>query len=431
MAGIEVPLETLTGSTSKSDDHAKDLYKRILLAWGMSEGIIEEGRTGVNLSARVRAHGEDYAKHLEETYGTKSPFLTATRAGTEYEAGKMGEKSIKSVDNMVGKNVVDAGTVQDAAPIAVDPIVIDVQRTRAPILDLVDVQAQPGFKAVFNIINDRSPPIGYGPENEFIDLSDLPYGDFSMETDEEDMRLYVDQINVSDFTQRAMDSLDYMDVMNTTVGQRITAWALTKAAAYFYADPTAGLTDFGYDSLGGEHVYPGMTRLAEDAGNDIDRTTVDASADGQPLLEDLKAQLTAKVEDTGLTYADARIAVSPTFFDNLENEGNPVTRLDTFSTGINFGARQLSIKGTPVTECPNILPNFELPWAESPEDAGNVFIFDRRATQFRALAPLFTLPLGRVGLADRAAMAEYGALIDKSHGEHLSWLQYDVPEASA
>ena len=423
--------ETLTGSAGGSEDSAEKLYS-MLKDWGFKEGLIEEGRVGIDVSARVDKHGENYADHLEDNFGTRHPFIAASLAGTEYEPGKMGEKSIEHVDKMVQeKNVVDSGTVQEAVPIEVDPLVIDIQRSRAPVLDVIQTQTQNGYTAQFNVISDRSPPIGYAEENEVIDLSDLPFGDFTMPTEKQDMSIYVDQINVSDFSQRATESLDYMDLMNTTAGQRITAHALTKAAAYFYADSTAAEDSAsGYDSLGSGAAYDGFKKIAEDEGNDYDRTTVDVGTD-QNGLEDLKSELTTEVENTGLTYERARILVSPTMFDVLENEGNPVTRLDTFSEGINFGARQLSIKGTPVTECPNISPAFELPESiagtEGDEvDPGNVFIVDEMAMQWRALAPLFTLPLGRVGLADKAAMAEYGTLIDKSQGAHTSLFQYDV-----
>lgn len=430
-ASIEHVHETLTGSPSKNEDTEEKLY-HTLKQWGFQEGVIEEGRTGIDVSARVRSYGDNYADHLEETFGTKHPFLAGVAAGKDYRPGEMGaDKSVKAVDDMVQeKGVVDASTVQEAVPIVVDPMVVDIQRSRAPVLDRITTQAQAGYEAKYNVIAERSEPIAYAAEADVIDLSDLSVGDFGMVTDSEDMKIYVDQINISDFSQRATDSLDYMNLENTTIGQRTISWALTKAAAYFYADPTAdesGFADgYGYESLGTSNTFDGFTRIATNANNDIDRTTVDATANGQPLLEDIKDQLTTHVENTGLTYADAEIFVSSSMFDTLENEGNPVTRLTSFSEGINFGARQLSIKNVPVTECPNISPNFELPWSGSPEDEGNVFLVDRRAMQFRALAPLFTLPLGRQGLADRAAMAEYGTLLDKSQGNHTLWLQYAI-----
>ncbi|WP_395166349.1 hypothetical protein [Natrinema pallidum] len=425
-ATIDHVQETLTGTRGDSDEAEEYLYNILAEGWGFPETHIERGRTGIDVSGRVHRHEDNYAGHLENQFGTKHPFLSAAAVGEKYQPGAMGSKAVKGVEQMATKASIDASTVQDAVPIIVDPMIMDVQRQRAPVLDRIDTRSQQGFTAKYNIISGRSEPIGYAGQSDIIDLSDNDYGDFAIETDSEEMSIYVDQVNISDFASRATDSLEYMDLENTTLGQRTIEWALTKAAAYFYADPDAGETDFGYSSLGSDNAFPGLAHLAQSAGNDFDRTTVDVSADGFPVLEDLKSVLTWTVQNTGLTYADAEIFVSPALFDLIENEANPVTRLESFQTGVQFGARQLNIKGVPVTECPNISPNFELPWDGSPEDPGNAFIVDRRAVQFRALAPLFTLPLGRQGLADRVAMAEYGSLVDKSQGEHTFWLEYDT-----
>jgi hypothetical protein len=425
-ATIDHVQETLTGSPNKTDDAADSLYE-VLLNWGFEEGVIEEGRAGINVSGAVRKHGDEYADHLAETFGTKHPFFAATAAGQKYQPGAMAsEKQVKAVDQMVQeKTVVDSTTVQDAAPIRVDPMVVDITRTRATVLDRIPVQSQAGWTAKYNVISDRSEPIGYAPESDVIDLSDNSYGDFTMPTEEDPMKIFVDQINVSDFSQRAMSTLNYMDLQNTTLGQRTIEWALVKAAAYFYGDTSAGTGSLGYGSLGSANTFDGFAKIASDNGNQIDK-----SATSSNFLEDIKSELTTQVENTGLTYADAEIFVSPSMFDALENEANAVVRLDTFSEGIDFGGRQLSIKGTPVTECPNIVPSFDLPWASSMENEGNVFIVDRSATNFRALAPLFTLPLGRQGLADRAAMGEYGTLVDKSQGAHTLMLDsYDLSAA--
>jgi hypothetical protein len=422
-ATIDHVQDTLAGSPNKTDESAEKLYS-ILKNWGFSDGLIEEGRTGINVTASVEKHGEDYATHLRETFGTEHPFLLAAAAGQEYKPGQMERsKRVKAVDDMVQeKGVVDATTVQDAAPIRVDPMVVDVTRTRAPVLDRIPVQSQAGYTAKYNIISDRTEPIGYAPESDVIDLSDNDYGDFTLSTDEQEMKIFVDQVNISDFSSRAMSTLNYMDLTNTTLGQRTIEWALTKATGYFYADPSAGTASLGYSSLGSSNAYPGFAKLAVDNGNDLDKSGTTGN-----FLEDIKGELTNQVENTGLTYADAEIFVSPTMFDAMENEANAVTRIDTFSEGIDYGGRQLSIKGVPVTECPNIVPSFSLSWGSSYEDPGNVFIVDRSAMSFRALAPLFTLGLGRDGLADRAAMGEYGSLVDKSQGEHTLFLDsYDV-----
>jgi hypothetical protein len=56
-----------------------------------------------------------------------------------------------------------------------------------------------------------------------------------------------------------------------------------------------------------------------------------------------------------------------------------------------------------------------------------VFLIDEMAIQFRQLAPMSTVPLGRTGLADRIAMFEYYTLLDRSQGNHTYWFQdYDI-----
>jgi hypothetical protein len=210
-----------------------------------------------------------------------------------------------------------------------------------------------------------------------------------------------------------------MDLAQTTLGQRVIAHALFKAKQYFYGDPSVGASD---GSVEDSNAYEGMAKMAVDAGNDIDKSTVSSG-----LLEDIKGELTTQVENTGLTYDSAEIFVSSDAFDTLENEANTHVRLDSFGGDVNYGGRQLSIKGVPVTECPNIRNYGGLSDTNFASDNGDVFIVDRSALRFRALAPLSTLGLGRTGLADKSAMFEYGTLVDKSQGEHTLYLNgYDI-----
>ena len=47
-------------------------------------------------------------------------------------------------------------------------------------------------------------------------------------------------LNVSDFSQRAEETLDYMNLMDTTVGQVMKEYMLVKAKAFIYGDPDGG-----------------------------------------------------------------------------------------------------------------------------------------------------------------------------------------------
>lgn len=410
-------LEALTGSNTKGPEQAREIYAKTIADWVKGEDIIEEGRSGINISERINKQGDDYAENLEDAFGTKNPFLAAAAAGykcggEEYTPGS--SHSIKAVDDMISKAVVDSSTVQAASPVAVDPMIVDIQRSRAPVLGRITTEAQAGFTAQYNVISDRSDPLGMLSESDAVDLSDNADSDFTLQTESKDMKIFADKVNISDFAQRAESTLGYMDLENTTLGQRVIAWSLFKAKQIFYGDPSVAAAD---GSVEDSNAYEGLAKIATDASNTIDKSTVSSG-----LLEDLKSELTTTVENTGLTYDSAEFLVSSDFFDALENEANASVRIDSFDQSVNFGGRQLSIKGVPVTECPNIRNYSGLSGTNFTSDDGDVFLIDRNAVRFRALAPLSTVPLGRVGLADRAAMFEYGSLIDKSQGNHTLYL---------
>ncbi|MFD1512457.1 hypothetical protein [Halomarina rubra] len=421
-------LEAINGTHSKDNSAAREVFEKLMTNWGFPEEAIEQGYKGVNLSARIKHHerGDGYADHLEKTFGTRHPFLAGAAAGykcggEDYQPGS--GHAIKSADAMIEKGVVDASTVQAASPVAVDPDIVDIQRGAAPVLDIIATEAQAGFKAKYNVLSDRQEPVGMLTESDAIDLSDQGDKDQTLQTDEKDMKIYVDKVNLSDFTQRAEQSLGYLDVRQLTLGQRVKAHALFKAKQIFYGDPSVGDGTTGVQST---EAYEGLAKIASDAGNQIDKSGY-AGSGNTPLLDDLKNEVTKIVEDSGATYDDLTVLVSPTFFDELENEGNVTTRLSGYDENINFGGRSITIKqNVQVRECPNIRAYGDLTGTASGGnfDASNrdVFIIDTSATRFRVLAPLSTVPLGRVGLADRAALFEYGTLISKDHGAHMRYL---------
>jgi hypothetical protein len=250
------------------------------------------------------------------------------------------------------------------------------------------------------------------------------------------MGIYVDQIELSDFTQRAEETLNYMDVEETTLGQRTVAHARFTAGELLYGDPTVGTGNQGIQDA---NATPGLARIAQDAdANNIgaaDNVKSKSSFSGSgntPILEDLKREITDLVTNTGASYDDLVAVTSPQFFDTIENEANAVVRLDSYEDDLNFGARAIRLKqSVPLREVRAVgrsehgqisyvgtggAGNFD-------PDPGDVFIFDQSTYRRRQLAPLSTVPLGRVGLADKAAMFEYKANIDKSHGAHTKFLQ--------
>lgn len=404
-------VDVLEGVAAKNNTTAEQAYKALHRGFGLPEVQIEDNLKGVPISdLQDKAVAEDGA-FLEETYGNKHAFLAAAAAGPAYKEAR---QEIKSVDDMTEKSVIDESVVGAASPIAVDPQIVSILRGAAPVLDRITQQSQAGFTAQYNVISARSDPIGMVSESDAVDLSGQADGDFTLTTAQKDMKIYVDKVNISDYTQRAENSLGYMDVTQTTLGQRTTAHALFKAKQIFYGDPSVGEAN---GSVEDANAYEGLAKIANDAGNNVDKSGTSAN-----FLEDLKLELTKQVEETGLTYDSAEFFVSPEMFDTLENEANPTVRLDSYDEGINFGGRSIQIKGVRVTECPNIRNYSDLSGTNFTSDEGDVFLVDTSAVQFRSLAPLSTVPLARNGLSDRAAMFEYGTLIDKSQGEHTLYL---------
>jgi len=150
------------------------------------------------------------------------------------------------------------------------------------------------------------------------------------------------------------------------------------------------------------------------------------------FLEDLLDELTRLIQNTGMTWDRARIMVSPFFYNAVYEEVTPTIRLDGYDADVEYGPNGIALSteqgSAPITPAPNIRDYAGLTGVGSTGGVGDAFIVDELAVQFRQLAPMSTVPLGRTGLADRVALFEYYTLVDKSQGEHLRWLQnYDIP----
>ncbi len=432
-------LPVADGTAAKNNTNAQRIHRGIADGWGLPTKITRDGLL-IDVTAAMEAARD--TDTVQEAYGHAHPFLAATLAGADYERG-MHETVDAVYERSVADNTragaVDASVVQASSPVQVDPLYVDVQQNQAPLLDFVQFEGQAGFTAQYNIISDRSRPIGNVSETDALDLSDNQTSDFGLGTATRDMGIYVDQIELSDFTQQATDSLGSgaIDVEETSTGQRFIVHAQFTAGEILYGDPAVGKSD---GSIQDSTATPGLARIAADRdsnasdpinGHVIDKSGFSGSTD-TALLDDIKAELTDLVTSTGANYSDMQIVTSGTFFDVLENEANPVTRLGSFDEDVNYGGRRINIKqDVPIDEVRAVgrQEHGEIPY-EGTSGAGNfdpapgdVFIFDTRVFRRRQLAPLSTVPLGRVGLADKAAMYEYKANIDKSHGAHVKYLQ--------
>ncbi|WP_273835138.1 hypothetical protein [Halococcus sp. PRR34] len=423
-------IEAVSGEDGKNEKSEDSIYERIWMAWGFRKQDYGD-RMLIPLSSKMKQGGnpdprqplkrgttDQYREKLNRWAGGEGAVLGAGGVTAGYEEGKN-----SAVDAVVAKDgPIDRNVVEQATPIAFDPRIVDIQRRQATILDRISQQGQAGFAAKYNVVSDRADPIGFLSESGALDLSDEKDSDHTLGTDEKDMKIFVDKTNISDFTARAEASLGYMDVTQMTMGQRVIAHALAKAQTFFYGDPSVGATNNGVFDPEVSESYAGMAKMAVDGGTNADKSGISMTGD-QPVLKDIKSELTKLVQETGLTYANAEIAVSPTMYDYIENETNISTRIDAFDEAVTFGGRAMNIKGnTPLIECPNIRDYPDQSTSNFTPDSRDVFIYDRTTVQFRSLMPLTTVPLARVGLGNRAALAEFGTLIDKSQGAHLAYL---------
>ncbi len=415
---------------SRSRTKAERIFNGLVRDWGLPTTRVGPNgdMPGANLSL-VRQQMKDGGTEWRtadtwalEEFGTRRPAL----AGAAAAFGANGEDAAttRAFEAMEQRNTIDSTNpiLKTASPVEVDPEIIMTLRSQAPLVDRVTTQAQAGFTARYNTINDRTDPLGMLSESDAVDLSGNTPQDFGIGSETKDMKIYVDLVEISDFAQRAEETLDYMDLTSTTMGQRMIEASLFKNRQLLYGDPDVGASD---GSIEDSNAYEGLAALANSASSSY---VVDKSGVASGFLEDIKAELTTLVQNTGLTYDRAVIAVSPTMFDALENETNAVVRLDSYDQEIQFGGRSINIKGVEVFEDPNIRNYSALSSSVTGGgDEGDVFIYDEQNFQFRQLAPMSSVPLGKIGLADRAALFEYGTAISKSQGEHIRVLQqYDV-----
>lgn len=431
---IELSTSTVLGG-SRNDQKGRQIYNTIVGGWDLRESYIGDGQVGVNLTKLKRAFYnsdrevspyDDEETILEKRYGTRHPFVAASLIGGNYETGG----GVRDADAVIEtardaspedqRALVDDGIVKAASPIEVDPMIVDIQRSNAPILDIIPAIAQPGFTAQYNVFDGRTLEDFFLTEADAADLSDNTGSEFSVTTATTDMKIMATLLNVSDFSQRAEETLDYMNLMDTTVGQVMKEYMLVKAKTFLYGDPDGGGT--------GEHEstegFEGLASFADSAGNVVDKTGTTGG-----YLEDMLDYLTDEVTSTGLTFGRARFLVSPQFYNQIYDEVTPIVRLDGYDADVEFGPQGLAIgheRGSvPITPIDNIRDySAESTGVAANSTNGDVFLIDEDAIQYRQLAPTSTVPLGRLGLADRAALFEYGALIDKSQGEHTSRLRY-------
>jgi len=323
-------------------------------------------------------------------------------------------KAVKAAVDMNTKTM-DATEVENFTPLIFDPEIVSLVRDEAPVFDRIAKEGQEGFSAVFNVIDSRDDPIGNTNESDAIDLLNNASSDIQFAKDSVDMEIYVDLVNISDFSQEG--AAHYMNVEDTTLGSKMGQYAQRSAQQVFYGDPSQS-TGTGY--IGDEDGFAGLKKIAEDAGNDIDKSSVTSE-----YIKDIKNEVRQLRQDESVNVSDLLIATSHEFFDVLENEADfDNLRTDPSDQTVNVGLNNLSIAGVPVVPTHNVDEFTDDTYTAG--DPGDVFIMSTRAVRYRQLMPVSMVPLAKTGLSENAAIAEFRALIDKSQGSHLRHLQsYD------
>lgn len=410
--------------------NAEQLHHALTTAWGMpSIPVDPTGTRGVPTSAIRRKFAAE-PETVKERYGTKYPFVAAATVGSEHDRDNPEHDDLTaravdalhdSVDPENSRALVDETIIGDAAPVDVDPVLYNVLNNEVPELNIVEQIAQPGFQFQYNVIDGRDSPIGMLSESEAAgDLEEnFTPQSFTLSDETKSMKRQVGLFKISDFSQRAMTTLEYMDPRETTLGQGTIAHQKFKAKQMYYGDPSVAAGD---NSIEDGDAYEGLAKIADDASNSTDKSTVSSG-----YLEDLLDVLTDAVTDTGLTFDRARFLCSQQFYNQIYDEQTPVIRIDGYEADVEYGPQGIALSteaGTaPITPTPNIKAYSGLSGVGSNASLGDVFLFDELAVQFRQLAPMSTVPLGRTGLADRVSMFEYYTLVDRSNGNHTFWLQ--------
>jgi len=330
--------------------------------------------------------------------------------------------TVKGIRGLIEKQVTSA-TVTDAVPVAFDPEILDIVRKDAPLLARLPQVGYKGYTVRTNLISARAAPRGWVSEANSLDLSEVS-NEFTLGETDYDMKIYADAVNIGDFAERGADG-GYLPVRETALGQRVAAYSQYKEQAILYGDHTRGLND---GSPGDANVFDGMSVHAAAAGNDVDKSAVSLAA-SDALLKDIKAEVKDLLQNANVFKGDLEIWTSHTLFDELENELQVRAVLDQNVNSANYGFEVIYISGIPVIASHNVAEHTYGaggvaggPYTIGSE--GDVFIVNKRASYYASLAPLFTLPLGRIGLAEHFALGEYGTYVDRSQGAFGKWL-YD------
>jgi len=333
---------------------------------------------------------------------------------------KVGSGLVRKTIGEMQQKQMDAGQVEEYVPLVFDPEIVSILKQNAPLLDLIPEEGQEGYRAVYNIVGDRDQSLGFGTEADVLDMSDDTPSNITFEKDEVDMTIWRDLVQISDFTQAAANH--YMNVEDTTLGERVAEHAQVKAAQILYGDPTED-TETGF--IGDASGYKGLLAYADDQDN-----VTDGSGFDEDRVKAIKEEIHDMIQEENVNVNNLVVAVSWELYDKLENEAD-FDKLQTAATDrtVNVGLNQLQIAGVPVQPTHNIRNYIDAEGEEEEYDVGSegdVFIFSTRTARYRALMPMSMVPLAKTGLSETMALAEFGAFIEKSQGNFVRVIE-NVP----
>ena len=361
-----------------------------------------------------------------DTRGLEDAPVYQGMARHAFAKAKAGEEGIEqeTLDEMRQHNIIDRDVAENSTPLVFDPEILDIQKTEAPLAaGRLPTEGQEGYKAVYNVIDNRDDPIGYVSEGDSANVLDDARG-MSMQRGEVDMAIYVDTASITDFSAQA--AAHYVDLEDLTLGARVAEHAQLKEQTVLYGDTSVNAGDGG---PGDANAYDGLATIFDDAGNAEDKSAFDPDAedDDKALVNDVKAEINALLQsEKNVSRGDLEVWTSYTVVDRMESELTTLARHDTDQDSVAYGHDGISINGVPVVPSHNV-DSHDIGAVDPVGDEGDVFIVNTRSVRFRQLAPLSSIPLGTRGLADEVAMFEYGALIARAEGEWGRYLQaYDV-----
>lgn len=325
-----------------------------------------------------------------------------------YQKARKGE--LKESD--LEQKTVDSSVAQTPTPLVYDPEILAILKEEAPFVARTPSEGQQGFSAVYNRIDSRDAPIGFVNEASSLDVTGQSK-DFSIARETKDMKIYVDEVEVAEFSERA--SAHYMNLRDTALGARTAEHAQHKEETFLYGDPSQALSD---GSPGDSEAYDGLSELFTETS----KSSTDISGT-KGLLKDIKSEIKALLQGSyAVSKSDLEIWTSYTVHDHLENEADVGARIDGNGDVVDYGFGNVRVNGVPVVPSHNVDAQSYGGGSYTPGDEGDVFIVNTRSLRYRSLMPLSTVPLERTGFGSKVALGEFGRLIERSGGNFGKYL---------